>query len=169
MPDADPHPTPFTTFNFKVELTLDGETEPLCHAAFAECDGLEVSMQPKTYQEGGNNVEQIHLAGPVTYGQLSLKRGMTDSFGLWNWFDQTMHQGKYSLRARGVVTMLTSDPGDSERGNEHVRFLLTRCLPIKIKAPALNAKDGGVAVEEMQIAYERLQIDTTDTRSASPS
>jgi hypothetical protein len=36
-------------------------------------------------------------------------------------------------------------------------FDLEGCLPIKLKAPALNASDGLVAVEEMQIAYERLR------------
>ena len=39
------------------------------------------------------------------------------------------------------------------------RFKLTRCLPIKLKAPALNAKDGTVAIEELQIAYESLTLD----------
>jgi hypothetical protein len=36
--------------------------------------------------------------------------------------------------------------------------VLSRCLPIKLKAPALNAKDGMVAVEELQLAYESLRL-----------
>jgi phage tail-like protein len=150
---AEPHPTPFTTFNFRVELTLEGENKVLCEAAFAECDGLEVSMQTKTYQEGGNNNRQIHLVGPVTYGQLALKRGMTDSFDLWDWFDKVTTTGGYSRRASAVVAMIASDGG-----SDHVQFRLTRCLPIRIRAPALNAREGSVAIEEMQIAYERLEI-----------
>jgi hypothetical protein len=39
-----------------------------------------------------------------------------------------------------------------------VRFVLTGCLPLKLKAPALNAQDGTVAIEEMQIAYETLSL-----------
>jgi hypothetical protein len=35
-----------------------------------------------------------------------------------------------------------------------VQFQLTGCLPIKLKAPVLNAKDGIVAIEEMSIVYE---------------
>ncbi len=144
---------PFTTFNFKVELTLDGESTPLSSAAFAECDGLEITMQPKTYQEGGNLGEQIHLVGPVSYGQLTLKRGMTDSFDLWTWLDRVVHQGEYQLRASGVIVMLSSD-GQTEQ----VHYQISRCLPVKIKGAALNAKDGQVAIEELQIVYERLQI-----------
>ena len=37
---------------------------------------------------------------------------------------------------------------------ERARIVLQRCLPVKLKAPALNAKDGAVAVEELQLAYE---------------
>jgi hypothetical protein len=37
-------------------------------------------------------------------------------------------------------------------------FVLSRCLPVKLKAPALNARDGVVAVEELQIAYECLRV-----------
>jgi hypothetical protein len=40
-----------------------------------------------------------------------------------------------------------------------VRFTLRDCLPIKIKAPALNAKDGILAIEEMQIAYNSFTVE----------
>jgi len=85
---------PFTTFNFKVEINVEGVSKSsLCEAAFSECDGLEMTMQPKTIREGGDNTRQIHLNGPVNYGQLSLKRGMTSSFHLWQWFEK-VQQGK---------------------------------------------------------------------------
>ena len=46
-------------------------------------------MEVKTIREGGVNDRQIRLTGPATYGQLTLKRGMTDgSFELWNWFER---------------------------------------------------------------------------------
>ena len=149
---SDNETYPFTTFNFQVVLTLPDGGRPLCNAAFAECSGLEMSLKPKTYQEGGNNDQQIHLAGPVTYGQLTLKRGMTDSFDLWDWFDRVAG-GEYRLRAHGVVAMRSSDGQTMQ-----ARFELIRCLPLKIKAPALNARDGVIAIEEMQVAYERMQI-----------
>ena len=141
---------PLTTFNFKVNLRLPNEDGEVCAAEFSECDGLEMSLEPKTIREGGNNGQQIHLSGPVSYGQLSLKRGMTDNFDLWNWFEKV--QKNYSLRASGEVLMLSSSR------DEEVKFALTGCLPIKIKAPSLNAQSGLVAIEEMQIAYETLKV-----------
>lgn len=152
---------PFTAFNFKVVFTREGQDEPLCGGAFAECDGLEVTMQPKTIQEGGNNVSQIHLVGPLTYGQLSLKRGMTSSLDLWTWYDDVCQRENYGLRVDGVVVMLASQRAPEDAGGgevEQATFLLSRCLPVRIKAPALSAKDGQIAIEELQVAYERLKI-----------
>ena len=110
-------------------------------------------MEIKTIREGGNNNRQIRLAGPVAYGQLTLKRGMTSSFDLWKWFTDTVDDP--SIRASANVVMLAAD-GSTERA----RFELSRCVPIKIKAPALNAKDGTIAVEELQLAYEELTLHT---------
>jgi phage tail-like protein len=155
----DPTARPLTAFNFRVEfaLDLDGVSRPLCAAAFAECDGLEVTMEPKTYREGGNNLTQIHLAGPLTYGQLTLKRGMTDTLDLWTWFDRVV-EGETGLRVDGRVLLLGSAPARPDGdGAPLAGFLLSRCLPVKLKAPALNAKEGAVAIEEMQVAYERLR------------
>ena len=58
-----------------------------------------------------------------------------------------------SLRADGEVVLLAPD-GATERA----RFILQRCLPVKLKAPPLNAKDGAVAIEELQLAYESLTL-----------
>jgi len=144
---------PFTTFNFEVELSLSGEGGEMCSAAFSECDGLQMTMETKTIREGGNNNRQIHLIGPVNYGQLTLKRGMTATLDLWDWFDRVLQKGHMGDRVNGQVVMYAAD-----RKTEQVRFQLTGCLPVKIKAPALNAKDGLLAIEEMQIAYEMMRI-----------
>jgi len=144
---------PFVTFNFRVSLEIAGAAA-LCAAAFSDCDGLEMSMAPKTIREGGNNSRPIHLVGPVSYGQLTLKRGMTSDFGLWRWFDRT--QSERSLRANGNVEVLT--PEGEKRGQVAVAFSLSNCLPIKMKAPALSGKDGLIAIEEMQIVYETLKL-----------
>src|SRR5688500_17789523 len=78
---------PFAAFNFAVEIDVEGVADRVCAGAFAECDGLEMTMEAKTIREGGNNGRQIRLTGPTSYGQLTLKRGMTANFDLWRWFD----------------------------------------------------------------------------------
>lgn len=144
---------PFVAFNFGVEITFPGVAAPLCGASFAECDGLEMNMEVKTIREGGNNGRQIRLSGPVAFGQLSLKRGMTKDTDLWDWFQDAFKDP--SLRANAEVVMFSSDAG---KYSKEKRFILEGCVPVKLKAPALNAKDGLIAIEEMQIAYESLSL-----------
>jgi phage tail-like protein len=141
---------PFTAFNFSIEISTADDAAQLCSAAFSDCDGLEMTMDVKSIREGGNNSRQIRLSGPLNFGQLTLKRGMTANFDLWDWFNAVMIDP--SLRANAEVVMLAPD------GSERVRFLLDRCVPVKLKAPALNAKDGVVAVEELQVAYESIRL-----------
>ncbi|VVB89324.1 T4-like virus tail tube protein gp19 [uncultured archaeon] len=143
---------PFTSFNFEILLSLENDNSVICQAAFSECDGLEMSMEIKTIKEGGNNAGPIHMIGPVSYGQLTLKRGMTDSFDLWDWFDKVRQRDKSGYYASGKVIMLSSD------NKEQAAFVLKGCLPVKLKAPSLNAKEGMVAIEEMTIAYQSLNI-----------
>lgn len=142
---------PFTSFNFSVEINRGEEGNPLVNAAFSEVDGLEMSQEIKTIREGGANDRQIRLNGPATFGTLTLKRGMTESFDLWKWFQDSVADPR--LRASAEVVVLAAD-GSTERA----RFLLSRCVPVKMKAPALNAKDGQIAIEEMQVAYETLSF-----------
>jgi phage tail-like protein len=142
---------PFTSFNFAVEIEVPGISPKVCSAAFSECDGLEMSMEVKTIREGGNNGRQVRLAGPLTFGQVTLKRGMTATFDLWDWFSAVLTNAR--LRATASVVLLAAD-GRTERA----RFQLAGCLPVKLKAPPLNAKDGLVAIEEFQMAYESLTL-----------
>jgi phage tail-like protein len=142
---------PFTAFNFAVEINVPGVSSKVCSAAFSECDGLDMTMEVKTIREGGNSSTQYRMAGPVAYGQLSLKRGMTGTFDLWDWFNATLNNAR--LRADAEVVIFAGD-GRTERA----RFILTRCLPVKVKAPSLNAKDGMIAIEELQIAYESMRL-----------
>lgn len=149
---------PFTAFRFEVQLKVNNPqrfqlTNPLCEAAFAEVDGLEMSMEPKTIREGGNNTQQIHLVGPVTYGSLTLKRGMTSNIDLWKWFSIAVRGEGRGTTATGLIIM--RDGG----GRPQLQFNISGCLPIKIKAPALNGKDGLLAIEEMQIAYRYFTIE----------
>ncbi len=46
----------------------------------------------------------------------------------------------------------------SDGSRTDASFRLERVLPVKLKAPGLNAKEGQIAIEEMQLVYERLLV-----------
>lgn len=150
MPEEKPRPYPFMAFNFAVEIMRAGEGKPLVEAAFSDCDGLEMTMDVKTIKEGGANNRAIRVNGAVAYANLTLKRGMTENFDLWKWFEDSVADPR--LRADAEVVILGPD------GSERARFQLSRCVPIKMKAPTLSSTAGAVAIEELQIAYETLKF-----------
>jgi phage tail-like protein len=138
----------YSAFRFSVEINAAGRPV-LCSGEFSECDGLELNQEVKTIREGGNNGVQVRLAGPTTYGTLTLKRGMTaESFQLWDWFVKS----RQDPAMRGTAHVVMQAPNRSVWAT----YELLGCLPLKLKAPPLNAKDGMVAVEELQIAYQSL-------------
>ncbi|MEA2135534.1 MAG: hypothetical protein QOC68_3443 [Solirubrobacteraceae bacterium] len=152
---------PFTAYNFRVEIVLPGAPEPLCEAAFAECDGIEMSFDVKTLREGGDSGSHRLFAGPASYGRVTLRRGMTSSFDLWDWCASVLRDP--GVRADARVVMLSSDGGD-----EHARFLLRRCLPVRLKAPPLDATHGVVAVEELELACESMALERPGGPSPDP-
>ncbi|HUN41673.1 MAG TPA: phage tail protein [Acetobacteraceae bacterium] len=153
---------PFTSFNFLVTLAMQqagtlGLPDQFCNGAFAECDGLEMTMEPKTVREGGNNTQQIHLVGPVNYGTLTLRRGMSSNQDLWVWFNAVVANPAAPTPGRGALANAVITMCDAAQ-TPRVVFRLSDCLPIKLKAAPLHAKDGGVAIEEIQIAYSSFTI-----------
>ena len=84
---------------------------------------------------------------------------MTPSFDLWDWCALVARDP--GVRADARVILLAPD-GEQE----HVRFLLHRCLPVRLRAPRLDAVDGVVAIEELQLACEALTLDRPGPQAA---
>ncbi len=143
---------PYSALDFRVEILLPGARAPLCDAAFAECDGLELRFDVRALREGGDPARQRLLAGAASYGEVTLRRGMTASFDLWDWCALVMRDP--GVRADARVLVLAPD-GESVRA----AFLLERCLPVRLKAPRLDAVDGAVAIEELRLACELITLD----------
>jgi phage tail-like protein len=95
---------PFPAFNFVVEIVRDDQSKALAGGAFSDCDGIEVSQEVKTLREGGNPNRVHRLAGPVAFGQLTLKRGVTHGFDLWQWFSDSL--ANPALRAGVTISVL---------------------------------------------------------------
>lgn len=124
---------------------------------FAECTGLEATMEPKVIKEGGRNYGAIQRAGPVTFATVILKRGLVRSLALWEWFTAATSQGSYGVRRDVTITLNGAKPGT--RAYEPVMtWELKRALPIKFKAADLNARGTEVGIEELQLAHEGLRV-----------
>ncbi len=124
---------------------------PICQGAFSECTGLEATMEPKVIKVGGSNYGAAQRAGPVSFATVVLKRGMTQTRDLWNWFSM-VGGGAYAYRLMVEIEMRNA------RDEAVVRWALRRALPVKFKAADLNAKGNEVGIEELHLAHEGLVL-----------
>jgi phage tail-like protein len=148
---------PLHIFRFQVDFNSDSIAEggapggkvDVCRSAFAECTGLEATMEPKTVKEGGANYGIAQRAGPVTFSTVVLKRGVSLNRNLWQIFNATS-AGKYAARLQVTITLM------DQSGNPAIRWQLSRAMPIKFKFADLNAKGTEVGIEELHLAHEGL-------------
>jgi len=153
---------PLTLFRYQVDFKrvalgdhAEQEDVLICRGAFSDCTGLEATMEPKVIKSGGSNYGAHQRVGPVTFGTVILKRGMTTTRDLWKWFSHINETGKYAYRLN--VTIRVSAPGEEIPGKTLV-VRLFRALPVKFKCADLNARATEVGVEELHLAHEGLSV-----------
>jgi phage tail-like protein len=113
---------------------------------FSECTGLEMSMKVEDFMEGGNNGTVLRFPGRVSWGNITLKKGIGASSALWDWhYGFVLGQGK---RRDGVIALL------NEFHVPNTVWFFRRGLPLKYSGPALNATQNSVAIESIEIAHE---------------
>ena len=147
-------PQEFIAFRFRVTLFDSNDVgKELCRGAFSEVSGLEASMTPKTYKEGGRNWGEVQLSGPTTFAPVVLKRGITDLDHLWSWFETTTRSANYGLRYSGMIDVFLPS------GEPALRWNLANVLPTKFKGPDLSATAKEVAIEELHLVHEGLTLE----------
>jgi phage tail-like protein len=125
---------------------------------FQEVSGLEFDMDVQEYLEGGRNDGAIRRVGRAKYQPIVLKRGMFYSDSgrvnrdLWLWLQSITEGVRPVPRYDGIVEVMSV--GDKAAAI----WTFDRGLPAKIRGPALNAKTGDIAIEELHIAHEGLKL-----------
>jgi phage tail-like protein len=147
---------PLHIFRFQVDFKSDsvGSKKPggpvnVCKGAFAECTGLEATMEAKAIKEGGTNYGVPQRAGPITFATVVLKRGVSSNRNLWQIFN-TIGAGKYAPRLQVTITVFDG------QGKPAIGWQLDRAMPVKFKFADLNAKGTEVGIEELHLVHEGL-------------
>lgn len=151
--EPTPSYTPLHVFRFHVSFSKAGAPVAVCQGAFSECSGLEATMEPKVIKSGGQNYGAAQRVGQVSFATVVLKRGMTSTRDLFQWF-QLVAGGAYAYRLSARI--------DMRNGADQtiVSWGLDNCLPVKFKAADLNAKGSEIGIEELHLAHEGLRLIT---------
>ncbi|HEX5746535.1 MAG TPA: phage tail protein [Archangium sp.] len=134
---------PMRAYNFK--LDINGVNE----GHFTECHGLEVQVNALRYREGGAGAVVRRLAGPVAYGDVTLRYGLTTSRELWNWFMESVN----GTPSRKNVSILMTGPDGL---TEVFRWNLVDAWPSGWKGAALDALGQMVAIESVTLVFESI-------------
>ena len=104
------------------------------------------------YREGGHISSSRKLPGLVRYPNVTLRRGLTNSPELWNWW-RTVRDG--TLQRRNVLIVLLDDAH-----REILRWSLREAWIARIEFSELDASKNEVAIETIELAHEGLELVT---------
>ena len=133
-------------FSFVVQI--DG----IENATFSECTLPTLEIEVEEEKEGGFNDGTHLLPGRVRRGTITLKRGVTTGSALLKWYLDIL-QGQISKALRQVSIIMY----DAE-SNPVLRWDFKGAFPQKWSGPSLNTTNSSLAIESLELAYERLTV-----------
>ena len=143
---------PYTQFNFLVDLG-DGVTEGPA-AGFQEVSGIGMEVTVTEYRNGNSKENSVmKITGLNKATDVTLKRGIFGSLQLYQWLNQVRNGDQNALRD---VTIKLQNEDHTEIVQT---WKLLRARIIKHTSGPFNAKGTDVAMEEMVLAYERLEME----------
>lgn len=134
---------PYRGFRFVVEI--DGTQV----GGFSDVSGLETRTETDDYREGGTNHYVHKIAKETKYPNLTLKRGLTDATGLWDWC-QDVVAGQIRRRTVSVILL------DAQR-QEKWRWVFSDAFPVKWSGSDLTATGNNVAIETLELAHHGMR------------
>ena len=144
MPETGRRIDPYITSRFHVEI------QGIQEAFFRECSGLEAETEVLSYEEGGMNDHPHKLPGRTKFPNVSLKRGMTDSKTLWEWYSKVI-DGKIERKNVSIVLY-------DQQGSEVKRWSFERAYPTKWVGPGIKSDENAIAIETLEMVHEGMKL-----------
>ena len=143
---------PYHQFNFLVDLG-SGETAGI-EAGFAECSAIAFEVGVAEYRNGNDKENAVRkVTGLQKVSDVTLKRGLIGSLNLDEWLNEIRNGDQNALRT--VTIQLQSE----DHTEVVTTWKLLRARIIKHTSGPFNAKGTDVAMEELTLAYERLEME----------
>jgi len=143
---------PYVQFNFLVDIGTGNTDGP--EAGFQEISGIGMEVTVAEYRNGNEKENSVRkITGLNKSTDVTLKRGVIGSLNLYQWLNQIRNGDQNATR---TVTI-------SMQNEDHTAVVMTwklmRARIIKHTSGPLNAKGTDVAMEELTLAYERLEME----------
>lgn len=138
---------PIGNYNFSIVIGA------VIQANFKEMSGLSISRAVNDYREGHEaTLNPRKIPGLRSLSNITLKRGMVDGQECWDWFGKTRNVDNFKQDIDIVVY--------DDEFNEVCRWSLKDAWPVRWNAPSFDATATGLAMEELELAYNDIAFAT---------
>jgi phage tail-like protein len=135
----------FQNYNFLVVI------DEVSQAGFQEVEGIEACIAI-IEDRNGNEVNTVRkIPGVHSFSNIILRRGLTKDGKLYTWF-KTVLDGKVE-RHTGSIAIL------DENRQVQIMFRFYEAWPCRLKYGGFNAKENCLAIEEIEIVIENLEVE----------
>jgi phage tail-like protein len=143
---------PYAQFNFLVDLGTGVSEGP--RTGFQECSEIGTTVDVIEYRNGNEKANNVRkLSGLERPCDVTLRRGIIGSLDLYNWLNQIRNGDQAAVRT--VLIHLQNE--------DHTAIVQTwklfRARIVRYVSGPFNAQCSDVAIEELTLAYERLEME----------
>jgi phage tail-like protein len=117
---------------------------------FTECSGLESEtevVEHKVVGEKGQAIVQ-KVPGRLKFGNITLKRGITDNMQIWTWREKVEQGNIKEARVTGSIIMYDYN------FQEVARWTVKEAWPSKVSGPQFKTDGNEYGVEELTLVHE---------------
>lgn len=144
------HDHPYRQFNFALHLGSGEGFTP--HGGFHECSAITELLSASLRHGSADERQLTKITGMNKSTDITLKRGVISAAGLNEWLDEIRATGKAFRDI--MITVQNEDPAKPPR-----RCKLLRARIIKHTSGPLNTKGTDVAIEELVLSFEGLELE----------
>jgi phage tail-like protein len=143
---------PYAQFNFWVNLGGAGSDPLQPDAGFQEISALGMEVGVAEYRYGNHKLNHtLKVTGLGKSADLTLKRGVMGSDTVYKWFD-AIRSGKNEMRTVRIELR------NEENSDTVQTWVLNNARVIKFTTGPLNAKSNEIAMEELTLTFERMEL-----------
>jgi len=142
---------PYGQFNFLVTLGQGGDPNAP-DGGFQEISALAMEVGVAEYRYGNHKLNNtLKVTGLGKSADVTLKRGVMGSDTVYKWFN-AIRNGQNEMRTVRIELR-------NEENSETVQtWVLNNARVIKFSAGPLNAKSNEIAVEDLTLSFERMEL-----------
>jgi len=148
--DAYKDGDPYGSFNFHVKI--DGADDALA-ARFSEVSGLKGDVEVFEIKEGGLNDRTRTFPGRVTWGPVTLKRGIDADKTFYDWWRAIVENKSSAGDRRKKVTIQLLDEDFSTKQT----WVLANAWPKSWESASLNAGGSDLAFETVVLSHDGIE------------